>query len=113
MVIIEANVTNEWQNTVSDWLVNSGCLYMLAWGDNCSSWDDSVDYANMEKFDYAEISENQDVMTTWHNNESLDEVFDFCKRHASHPVVDIDHTFLFHISKINKERDYGQRFKNA
>lgn len=30
VVIIEDEVTNEWQNKISDWLVESGCKYMMA-----------------------------------------------------------------------------------
>lgn len=43
VLILEKSVSNEWQQQVSQWLVSSGCLYMMAWGINCSSWDDSVD----------------------------------------------------------------------
>lgn len=40
-VIIEAEVNPKWQEAVSEWLVRSGCLYMVAWGIGCCSWDDS------------------------------------------------------------------------
>ena len=46
VVVVEAEVTSEWREKVSAWLVESGCLYMMAWGRDCSLWDDSVDYAN-------------------------------------------------------------------
>src|SRR3546814_2317896 len=49
VVIIEAPVTAEWRSLVSAWLVKSGCLYMMAWGPDCSLWDDSVDYARSEE----------------------------------------------------------------
>ena len=55
VVIIDASVSQEWQTKVSKWLVNSGCLYMMAWGNDCSSWDDSVDYANIEQFENQEF----------------------------------------------------------
>ena len=48
VVVLEAEYSNDWQNSVSEWLVASGCLYMMAWGPNCSTWDDSVDWANMD-----------------------------------------------------------------
>ena len=99
MVVIDAFVTSEWQEKVSAWLVRSSCLYMLAWGRDCSSWDDSVDIANLEQFGFGEIPEGQFVVTTWHAGESLSEAFDFCKRHAVHPVVELPHTILLHISE--------------
>ena len=98
VVIIEAQVGAEWQGKVSDWLVQSGCLYMMAWGHDCTSWDDSVDIANLEAFGYGDIPCDRDVLTTWHNDESLGEVFDFCKRHAKHPVVELPRVLLLHIA---------------
>ena len=52
VVVVEESVMPEWQSRTSRWLVNSGCLYMMAWGNNPSSWDDSVDSANLEAFNY-------------------------------------------------------------
>lgn len=98
IVIIEAQVTADWQWKVSDWLVASGCLYMMAWGRDCTTWDDSVDIANLEAFDYGDIPADRDVLTTWHNDPSLGEVFDFCKRHARHPVVELPRVVLVHIA---------------
>ncbi|MFD0727584.1 DUF7684 family protein [Lysobacter brunescens] len=98
LVIIEAQVESGWQGKVSDWLVQSGCLYMMAWGHDCTTWDDSVDIANLEAFDYGDIPDECDVFTTWHADESLGEVFDFCKRHARHPVVDLPRVVLVHVA---------------
>jgi hypothetical protein len=98
VVIIEAQVGADWQWKVSDWLVQSGCLYMMAWGHDCTTWDDSVDIANLEAFDYGDIPDDRDVWTTWHNDWSLGEVFDFCKRHARHPVVELPRVLLLHIA---------------
>jgi hypothetical protein len=98
VVIIEAQVGAEWQGKVSDWLVRSGCLYMMAWGHDCTTWDDSVDIANLEAFDYGDIPADRDVWTTWHNDWQLGEVFDFCNRHARHPVVELPRVLLLHIA---------------
>jgi hypothetical protein len=106
IVIVEAIVSSEWQSLVSDWLVRSGCLYMMAWGANCSSWDDSVDMANIEQFDFDNIPEDRFVMTTWHANEPLDEVFWFSKNNAFHPTVKLKCTVLLHISVNNKETKF-------
>jgi len=73
VLVIEQQVTSEWQSLVSDWLVQSGCLSMAAWGFDCSSWDDSVDYANLSAFNFGEIPEDAFVMTTWHADEPLRE----------------------------------------
>jgi len=105
VVIIEEIVTPEWQDQISCWMVKSGCLYMMAWGDKCSAWDDSVDHANLEEYDYGDIPEDKFVMTSWHENETLKDVFWFSKHNAIHPNVKIENTLLLHISNCNKEKE--------
>ena len=61
IVVIEDRPTPEWETQASKWLVDSGCLYMMAWGEDCSSWDDSVDWANLETFDFGDIPDDEDV----------------------------------------------------
>lgn len=113
VVIVEATVTPEWQGEVSEWLLRAGCLYMMAWGENCSSWDDAVDFANLEMFDFGAIPEDQDAMTTWHENETLEEVFWFAKSLAKHPAVELERTLLLHISDNNEERKLLEAYINA
>ena len=113
VVVIEENVTPEWQSQVSSWLVASGCLYMMAWGKNCSSWDDSVDFANLEAFNYKKIPDEKFVMTTWHAKESLKEVYWFSKNNAVHPTVKISNTLLLHISNSSKEKDFLSEYASA
>ena len=113
VVVVEADVLPKWQSLVSDWLVQSGCLYMMAWGQNCSSWDDSVDLSNLKQFGYADIPDDQFVMTTWHPDEPLTEVFWFSKHTASHPTVDLDQTLLLHISPKSREHDLLQSYEET
>jgi hypothetical protein len=115
IVAIEAEVTKEWQWQVSKWLFESGCVYMLAWGLNCSSWDDSVDYAVLEAFDYGDIPRDREVMTTWHENESLSEVMNFSK-HNMIPMgenVEIRETVLLHISESDKQQEFERLYAAA
>jgi len=113
VVVIEEVVSAEWQSIVSEWLVKSGCLYMMAWGNKCSSWDDSVDYANLSEFKYQEIPANKLVITTWHENEPLKEVFWFSKNNANHSEVKIKNTLVLHISNSNNERKLSNEYKSA
>ena len=82
IVVIEQVVPPQRQREISKWLVESGCLYMMAWGIDCSSWDDSVDYANLELHDYGDIPEREVVQTTWHDKETLSDVMAFAKQYA-------------------------------
>ena len=76
----------------------------MAWGENCSAWDDAVDFANMEQFDYEEIPEEHFVMTTWHERDSLEELFFFAKNAALHPIAVLDNTLLLHVCAHENEK---------
>jgi hypothetical protein len=103
VVIIEQDVTAEWQAEVSKWIVDSGCLYMMAWGQDCLSWDDSVDYANLDEFDYGDIPDDRFVMTTWHNNEPIEEVFWYCRYAAHHSEMDLPNVYIIHIAPASRK----------
>lgn len=105
VIISEDSVLVDWQETICDWLVSSGCLYMSAWGVDCSSWDDAVDNSNIKKFGLKEIPEKELVITTWHDKVPLTEAFYFAKYNATHPVANIENTLLIHVSKTNKEQE--------
>lgn len=113
VVVIDEESTAEWQWQVSEWLVKSGCLYMMAWGTSCSSWGDSVDYANLEKFDYGDIPDENFVMTTWHEKVSLAEVFWFSKNSAIHPTVALSNTLILHIARVGNEEAFLSEYANA
>jgi hypothetical protein len=103
VLVIDEPVSQPWQDLVSRWLVSSGCIYMIAWGLNCSDWGDSVDFANIEQFNYGEIPEDELVMTTWHEDEKLKDVFCQAKNSATHACVDFSNILILHISSENKE----------
>lgn len=113
VVVIESEVSQMWQWDVSRWLVSSGCRYMLAWGKDCSSWDDTVDEANLERFDYGDIPDEEAVITTWHEDEDLEEVFWFAKRRAKHPVLDLNDTVLIHICDVEKRGELEELYAHA
>lgn len=105
VVVIEDEVSAAWRNTLSTWIVDCGCLYMMAWGKDSSAWDDSVDWASLEKFDFEDGPLESFVMTTWHENESLDEVFRFSKTHAEHPTVELMQAVILHIAAASREEE--------
>lgn len=113
VVIIHERVTAEWQKLASEWLVGSGCLFMLAWGHECNSWDDSVDYANLDAFEYGDIPDDKFVMTTWHDNEPLSEVLWFAAHGAAHSDVPLDLLVLVHIARNADESKIMRAFADA
>ena len=113
VVVVETNISSDRQAEISRWLVGSGCLYMMAWGRECSSWDNSVDFANLEEFSYGEIPDDAFVMTTWHESEPLEEVFWFAKNSAFHPSIELDNTLILHLGENDKSEEFKNQFKNA
>tara|TARA_Y100001970_G_scaffold56232_1_gene71257 strand:- start:4459 stop:4800 length:342 start_codon:yes stop_codon:yes gene_type:complete len=113
VVVIEENVTESKQKDISKWLVQSGCLYMMAWGKKCSSWDTSVDLANLELFNYGDIPDDEFVSTTWHEDEPLSEVFSYSKHCAFHSNVDLVNTVVLHLSAVSKFEQYTRDYANA
>jgi hypothetical protein len=113
VVVIEAPVVTEWRALVSDWLAESGCLYMMAWGADCSLWDDSVDFANLDAFEYGDIPDDRFIMTSWHEKEPLADVFWFCEHAAQHPTVDLERTVLVHIAMTGRQAELLADYRNA
>lgn len=113
VVVIEAEVSYEWQKLVSDWIVASGCLYMMAWGRECSSWDDSVDWANIDKFGNSPIPVEEFVFTTWFDDELLKEVFWFSKTLAKHTFTNIVQTIILDISAASRKDDLLSLYSSA
>ena len=113
VIIIDVDVEPDWQSLVSRWIADAGCRYMVAWGKGCSSWDDSVDIANLEQFDYGDIPENEFIMTTWHEKESLEEALWFAKTAARHPTVKLENVLFLHIGTIDREAEISSLFAAA
>jgi hypothetical protein len=99
VVIIEQDVSPEWQAQISKWIVTVGCLFMMAWGKDCASWDYSVDIANLEDHEWGNIPNSRFVMTTWHDSEPLEEVFWFCRFAAHHSEVELPTVMIVHIAE--------------
>lgn len=113
ILIIESEVPQMWQWDLSRWLVSSGCRYMLAWGKDCVSWSDTVDDANLERFDYGDVPDEETVMTTSHEEDDLDEVFWFAKNRAKHAVLDLNDTLLIHIGDTEKREEFEELYDDA
>ena len=90
LILIERDVSGDYRDEVSKALVEAGCLHTLAWGIDCSAWDDSVDWAFLEFHDVNDCPEDQFVMTTWHTDETLEEIVEFAKHCTEYSDVRLD-----------------------
>ncbi len=113
VLVAEADVQMPWRLLVCDWLVRTGCLYVMAWGRDCELWHDCVDECHLAMFDYGDIPDERHVMTTWHDDEPLGEVFWFCENCASGPDGDLARTIILHIAPAPKEAELLAAYRAA
>jgi hypothetical protein len=52
-------------------------------------------------------------MTTWHDDDDLDEVFWFSKYSAGHPVHVLSDTLILHVSDTDKEKQFKELYAFA
>jgi hypothetical protein len=88
-----------WRARFTHHPVATGCMYFLAWGDDCSVWHDCVDAANLAAHDFGDIPDDALVMTTWHQNEPLEEAMWFSHHCASHPDVELQRFHILHLGE--------------
>ena len=65
LCVFAQDVTPEEQRKISESIVSSGCRYAVCYGSRCSTWDDSIDTAQLN----GDEQPGSFVMTTWHENE--------------------------------------------
>jgi len=81
LILIDCKVGAGFRADLSRKIVDSVCLYAMAWGKECSLWDDSIEHAVVEKYEGL-IPDDRFVMTTWHEAEPLEDAMFFAKRVA-------------------------------
>ena len=113
VLVVEDDVTPDWQAMISEWLVRSGCRFMMAWGRKCSEWDDSVDWAHLSISKFGEVPDDGFVMTTWHETDSLQETFWFSERAAMHPTLKLERTYVIDISPSQRATELLRIFRAA
>lgn len=115
VVLIEREVSEDVRWEVSKALVATGCRYMMAWGLDCSLWDDSVDYADLERFDYGDIPPEHFVMTSWHTKDTLEEVLEFARKNAtlSYDDVALTRCLVLDFSAVPREGKIQALFEMA
>ena len=114
IVVLEALSSQEWQQVVSERLVTGGCRYVMAWGEQCEFFHDIVDTTSLEHHNYDVPAENF-IMTTWHNTESLENVFWYSRFCAnfSYDEVELRNTLILHISLIDRAAEYLELYAQS
>ena len=113
IVLGEEESDELWQAETARWLVASGCRYLLAWGKDCAAWQEMVDDANLEAFDYEDVPEADVVMTTRHEDEEREEVFWFARRRAAHPSHSFKATVILDIASLSRKEEIEAEYADA
>jgi hypothetical protein len=113
ILLLEEETPELWQAETARWLVASGCRYLLAWGKDCEAWQEAVDEASLEAFDYEEVPEESRVITTRHEDEEREEVFWFAKHRAAHPSHSFKATVILDISSTGRKEGIEAEYAAA
>lgn len=70
-------ISNDEQNKISDNLIASNCRYAVCAGHDCSSWDDSIDWAYISTDENYDPPDETFVMPTWHDDETVNDIMFF------------------------------------
>ena len=79
----------------------------MTWGPGCEAWHDDVDRVNIDDHAFGEIPDDKFVMTTWHEDETLESTFwyaQFCGN-FSYDDVELTQTVLLDITPVSRERE--------
>ncbi len=113
VVLAEHAVETAWQNALCDWLVSSGCRYAMAWGVDATVWDDAFDWADLDYQGLDTWDESKMVMTTWHDDEPMNEVFWFCHKGALHSNFEFLAAYIVHIADEPRETEILRCYHEA
>ncbi|MBM0107825.1 hypothetical protein JM946_24080 [Steroidobacter sp. S1-65] len=82
-------------------LLEGGCRYAVCGGVRCKDWHDAVDseFVKNHMDDPDEALDEVHVMTTWHENESADDVGFFFVLHTNFDFHDFDRYLVLHVGR--------------
>ena len=98
LYVAATDVSAEEQTKISESIVASGCRYAVCYGYRCSSWDDSIDLASID----AGKEEASLVMTSWHEEETPDDVAFFFQRNTAFDDFTAERKGLFILGSNSK-----------
>ncbi|MFA9218077.1 MAG: hypothetical protein ACEQSK_13365 [Sphingomonadaceae bacterium] len=113
VLVAEAEVAEMTMWETSRALVEAGCKYALAWGTDCEKWHDAIEDAYLEATNYEDVPDEQRVLTTWHEDEELSEVFWFASHRANHPAHELRDTLILHLAATPRREQLEAEFRDA
>lgn len=99
IIVSEESISEEQRKLVSDWLVSSGCVMMMVWGEDSSSWEHQVLQSKWEAIESGLVAENFHIMILCFPDEPLSDMF-----LISGSGVDMaSNVLILHISSTDKK----------
>lgn len=77
LIVVDASISDDERDTLSGEIIGQGCRYAVCTGHQCSKWDDSIDLAYLATSPDFSPPDERFVMTTWHEDEPLEDVIHF------------------------------------
>ena len=77
LVVADPAITDDDREAICKEIIRLGCRYAVCTGDECSRWHDFIDMAYVESDPEFSPPEERFVMTTWHEDEPLEDVVEF------------------------------------
>jgi hypothetical protein len=113
ILLADKSVPDEWMHELCAKIADTACYYFMSWGTNCEEWHDFVDEAHLAFHNYGDIPDEKHMMTTWHDNEPMRDIFWFCKTCAHHLVHELPSTLIIHITDTAKEEEIKRAYISA
>jgi len=98
------------QSQIFEELFHRGCRYVVAGGNNCEQWHDVADEQFLEQFQSETEQDANFVMTSWHTDESEDDVAFFFMLNTSFG----DHSFSkYLVLQVGEDPSVTERLVHA
>lgn len=113
VLVVESALPDTARWDISRWLVESGCKYALAWGQEAEAWRESLDDAHLEATNYEDVDDADLLISTAHDDEDLSEVFWFARHRATHPAHPLRDTLIVHLADVPRQEQLEAEFRDA
>ena len=102
-------VSSEQMMSVVERLLATGCRYIVAAGTECERWHDSADIQFLAQFPTEQEQNANFVMTSWHTDESPEDVVFFFVNNTNFDDHDFKEFFILQDTFLPCKRDIRHR----
>lgn len=115
VILLERAVDAANRELICKQLVEAGCRWALTWGIDCLAWHDSIDDANFDRFIPGSIPDDQYVITTWHEDETIEDVLFFAKFNALWSTADLDlvDLLILDVGTVGRKEEIREAYERA